>query len=206
DTRIRPDSIEPARGVRQHGVDLAGFRGEIAAHRGLAAVVARHLLQQSFELRDIAVDGAHEVALTAVTPADLLEGALALHRVELAREYVALAAIVALPKFGRRLVVDHAGDIDRERVERFEAGAPACGRLLRRLAVHPRSAQWFAFLGCAGEEIGEPARAPAARLRGTERRRLGAAARYGGRAHSGDVGPRARRLAAPTPVGEQCFV
>src|SRR5436190_633420 len=111
--RIRPTHsirrlIEPSGGVGQHGVDLAGLRGEIGARQRLAAIVARDLLEQPLELADIAVDRAHEVAVGAVLAADLVERLLALHGVELARKHVAFAAVVALPQLGRRLVIDHA--------------------------------------------------------------------------------------------------
>ena len=54
--RVRRPLLEPARGVRQHGVDLAGVRGEIAARGRLAALVLRDLVQQPLELADVAID------------------------------------------------------------------------------------------------------------------------------------------------------
>src|SRR6187455_2733736 len=66
-------SVEPSGSVREHGVDLAGLRGEIGARHRLAAIVARDLLEQPLELADVAVDGALEIALAAIFPADFLE-------------------------------------------------------------------------------------------------------------------------------------
>src|SRR6516165_2659310 len=90
-------SVETAGGVGEHGVDLARLRGEIAARQHLAAVVARDFLEQPLELADIAVDGALEITVGPIALADFLERLLALHRVELAREHVAFAALVAIP-------------------------------------------------------------------------------------------------------------
>src|SRR5262245_31879741 len=42
--------IEPAGRVRQHGVDLAGLRGEIRPRHHLTAIVARDLIEQALEL------------------------------------------------------------------------------------------------------------------------------------------------------------
>src|SRR5262245_27820452 len=105
--------LEAAGRVRQHGVHLAGIRGEVRARRRLAALILRDLIQQPLELRDIAVDRHFELAIGPVAVADLVERLLALHRVKPAREYVAFAALVAVPQLGRRVVIDHAGDIDR---------------------------------------------------------------------------------------------
>src|SRR5262249_34333240 len=124
-------SIETPCGVGEHGVDLARLRGEIAARQHLAAVVARDFLEQPLELADIAVDGALEIAVGAIALADFLERLLALHGVEPAREHVAFAALVAVPQLGRRVVVDHAGDVDGERIERVDGvalGARGLGR------------------------------------------------------------------------------
>src|SRR4051812_6869530 len=71
-------SVEAAGRVRQHGVDLAGFRGEVRARHHLTAVVARHLLEQPLELADIAVHRLLELAVGAVFATDLVERLLAL--------------------------------------------------------------------------------------------------------------------------------
>ena len=81
--------------------------------------------------RDVAVDRLLELAVGAVAAADLLERLLPLQGVEPAREDVAFAALVALPQLGRRVVIDHARDIDRERVERFHRLARLAGVALR---------------------------------------------------------------------------
>src|SRR5271165_1294879 len=96
DDLIRPLSsvlhlIESPGGMSEHGVNLAGLRGEIGACHDLAAVITRDLLEQALELADIAVDRPHEVAVTAVLAADLLECFLSLIGIELAREHVAFA-------------------------------------------------------------------------------------------------------------------
>src|SRR5262249_44786570 len=109
--------LEPSRRVGQHGVDLAGLRGEVGARHDRAAVVLRNVVEQPLELGDVAVDRLFELAVGAVALADLLEGALPLHGVEALGEDVAFAALVAVPQLDRRVMVDHAGDIDRERVE-----------------------------------------------------------------------------------------
>src|SRR2546423_9711636 len=94
--RPRP-SVEASGRVGEHRIDLAGLRGEIGPRQHLAAILARHLLEQPLELADIAVDGALEIAVVPIALADFLERPLALHGVELAREHVALAALVTVP-------------------------------------------------------------------------------------------------------------
>ena len=71
-------SIETAGRVRQHRVDLAGFRREIGSRHDLAAIVARHLLEQPFELADVAVDRLLEFAVRAILLADVVECLLTL--------------------------------------------------------------------------------------------------------------------------------
>src|SRR5262249_26301602 len=60
--------FEPAGGVRQHGVDLAGFRREVGARHDLTAVVAGNFVEQPLELADIAVDRLAELAIGLVAP------------------------------------------------------------------------------------------------------------------------------------------
>src|SRR4029077_8957440 len=173
-------SVEAAGGVGEQGIDLARLRGEVAARQHLAAVVARHFLEQPVELADVAVDGAPEIAVGPIALADFLERLLALHCVELAGEYVAFAALVAIPQLGRRVVIDHAGDVDGERIERVGGVALGARGLAQRLARR-RSLAWrrrlargrLGLVRGAREQLGEPARAPAAGLCGTERGRLG---------------------------------
>src|SRR5262249_23391041 len=170
-------SVETAGRVGEHGVDFARLRGEIGARQHLAAVVARDFLEQPLELADIAVDGALEIAVAAVALADFLERLLAVHGVELAREHVAFAALVAIPHLGRRVVVEHAGDVDGERIERVGGvalGARGLGRRrLPRSLTRCLARRRLGLVRGAREQLREPARAPAAGLRGTERRRLG---------------------------------
>ena len=102
----------------QQGVDLAGLRGQIIAdHLLAAALVARNVLEQPLELADIAVHGLPEVRPAAIAQPDVVEGALAGRRVELAPESVAVTAIVAIPGLRRRLVIDHARNINGQCVE-----------------------------------------------------------------------------------------
>src|SRR3984893_9265215 len=106
--------------MREQRVNLAGIRGEVGLGQHLAAVVAGDLLEQALELVDIAIDGFAELGRAPVLAANLLEGLLALRRVEAAREDVPLAALVAIPQFDGGVVIDEAGDIDRKGVERVD--------------------------------------------------------------------------------------
>ncbi len=63
--------------MRQHGVDLAGVGGEVALRQRLVAVVAGHVVQELFEIADIAVDGGAELRLAVIFALDLVEGLLA---------------------------------------------------------------------------------------------------------------------------------
>src|SRR5262249_62247164 len=143
---------DPAGAGGQHGVAFAGLGGQIRARPHRAAIVARDVVEQPLDLADVAVDRLLDLAVAAVALADLLERLLALHRVEPLGEDVALAALVAVPQLGGRVVVDHAGDVDRERIERFERMA--------RLAV---AAARLVARG-AGQQIAEPAVAALAAL------------------------------------------
>src|SRR5262249_61628538 len=96
-----------------------------------------------------------------------LERLLALAGVELARDDVALAALGAIPQLGRRVVVDHAGDVDGERIERVDAVALGARGLGRRLAWRRRLARGrLGLVPGAREPLGEPTRAPPAGPRG----------------------------------------
>src|SRR5262249_2089337 len=108
-------------GVRQHGIDLAGFRGEVVAGDRLAALVARHFFEQALEFGDVTVHRVLEIAVGAIALADLVEGLLTLGRIEPPREGIALAAAVAIPEVADRLMVDHPRDVDRDRIERLDA-------------------------------------------------------------------------------------
>src|SRR6202049_2953776 len=88
---------EPARRMREQGVDQPGLRGEVAAqHRG-PAFVARDLVEQALELGDVAVHRLLEVAVGAVFAGDLVERLLAGWRIEPLWGSLALAAVVAVP-------------------------------------------------------------------------------------------------------------
>src|SRR3984893_17596010 len=160
--------------MREQRVDLAGIGGEVGLGQHLAAVVAGDLLEQALELVDIAIDGFAELGRAPVLAADLLEGLLALRRVEAAREDVALAALVAVPQFDGGVVVDEAGDVDRKRVERFDDA----------LILVPvgRSAAAFFFSARAREHVVEPGAAALvlvlARLAGRFIARLPAGKRF----------------------------
>src|SRR5580704_17184705 len=105
--------VESSRRVRQHGVDLAGVRGEIIARHGRAAIAARDVVEEPLELMDIVLDGLPELGIGAVLVADFIERLLALERVKAFGEYAALTALIALPQLDRRVVVDHPRDINR---------------------------------------------------------------------------------------------
>ena len=104
----------------KHRVDLAGIRRQVGLRHDVVAVVAGDVLEQLLEIVAVAVDRGAEFGVALILAADLVEGLLALQRVEAAREDVAFAAPVAVPQFDRGLVVDGAGDVDRKRVQRFD--------------------------------------------------------------------------------------
>ena len=116
---IRPSISQAAAGMRQHGVDLAGVRGQVGLRHDVVAVVAGDILEQPLEILAVAVDGGLELAVGLILAADLVEGLLALQRVEPAGEDVPLAAPVTAPELDRGVMVDGAGDVDRQRVQRF---------------------------------------------------------------------------------------
>ena len=97
----------------QHRVDLPGIGGEVGLGHDVVAVVAGDVLEQLLEVVAIAVDRCAELGVVLVLAADLVEGLLALQRVEAAREDVAFAAAIAVPKLDRCFVVDGARNVDR---------------------------------------------------------------------------------------------
>src|SRR5262249_5132751 len=117
---VRNLLVETSRRVGQHGVDFTGLRGEIGTRYRLAPLVMRNLVEQALELGDVTVDSLHEFAVGAILAPDLFESPLALHGIELAGEHVALPALVTVPQLGRGVMVDHARDIDRNRIERLD--------------------------------------------------------------------------------------
>src|ERR1700676_4149648 len=74
----RGRSVETSGRVGEHGVDLAGLRGEVGARNHLTAIVTGDLVEQALELADVTIDGLHEFAVAAIFPADFVKGALAL--------------------------------------------------------------------------------------------------------------------------------
>ena len=55
----------------QHGVDLAGLRGEVGIRPRGVAVVLRDVAEQALELADVAVDRAPEIGIRGVAAAEL---------------------------------------------------------------------------------------------------------------------------------------
>src|SRR5262245_31846127 len=162
-------SVESPCRVRKHGVDLAGFRGEIGPCYHLAAIVAGHFVKQTLKLVDVTIDSLLEFAIRPVFLADVVERLLALQGIEPPRKDVALPALVTIPQVSSSVMVDHPRDIDRQRVERLD-GMPrgslvACpGRSRLSRAIARRLTQWFALwtaliAGSAIEQIGQPASA-----------------------------------------------
>src|SRR5579883_160121 len=110
-------AAEPARGMREHRIDLARLRGEIGAGQGVVAIVAAHVGQQPLELLHIAIDRIAEFEIVAVAPADLVEGLRAAPDIKRAREGVHVAAPIIVPSLGNRRMIDHPGNIVRDRPE-----------------------------------------------------------------------------------------
>src|SRR5258708_1598332 len=125
--------------MREQRVDLAGIGGEVGLGQHLAAVVAGDLVEQALELVDIAVDRFAELGRAAVLAADLLQGLLALRRVEASGEDVPLAALVAIPQFDGGVVIDEAGDVDRKRVERVDDALVLAAIGLAAILAAPRA-------------------------------------------------------------------
>ena len=66
-------SNRPAR-MRQHGVDLAGVRGQVGfARYRRAAIAARHVVEQTLELVEVLLDGLPELGIGAIFAADFVE-------------------------------------------------------------------------------------------------------------------------------------
>ena len=152
---------QPAARMGKHRVDLAGVRRQVGLRHDVVAVVAGDVLQQLLEIVAVAVDRGAEVRVALVLAADLVEGLLALQRVEAAREDVALAAPVAVPQLDRGVVVDGACDVDRQRVQRFDdvqrRALLAAGRTGRRLPPEPRLLPLRARRRAAGRAPSRPA-------------------------------------------------
>src|SRR5436305_12699306 len=94
----RTFSIEPFRGVREHRVHLARFRGEVALRQRAIGIVAADFREQPLEFLDVAVDSLAERAVGLIAPADFLESLLALRGIKPAAENVPFAAPVTIPE------------------------------------------------------------------------------------------------------------
>ena len=105
----------------QHGVDLAGIGGQVVAGDDRPPIAARYVVKQPFKFMNVVFDGLPEVRIGTVFAAYFFERALPLRGVEALSESAALAAFIALPQVSRRVVVDHAGYINRKRVKRLDA-------------------------------------------------------------------------------------
>src|SRR6267378_154698 len=92
----------------------------LAKYRG-PALVARHFIEQSLELDDVAVDGLLEVAVGAIFAGDFIEGLLAGRRVEPLGESLALSALVAIPHLGGEIAIHQPSDVERQRLQRIAA-------------------------------------------------------------------------------------
>src|SRR5216683_6791951 len=99
---------EPSRRVGEQGIDHAGLGDEVVAQCRRSPVVARDLVEQSFEFGDVAVDRLLEGAVGAIFAPDFVEGLLAGRRVEPLGERLALAALIAIPHLGCEIAVHHA--------------------------------------------------------------------------------------------------
>src|SRR5260370_7851918 len=139
----------------------------LAQRRG-PALVARHLVEQAFELDDVAVDGLLEVAVGAIFAGDFVEGLLAGRRVEPLGECLALAALIAIPHLGGEIAIHQPSDVERQRLQRIATAALLGGAAARDVTVAG------AGIG-AVQEIGKPSIASLIGTRGADRRRLGAA-------------------------------
>src|ERR1700744_81173 len=103
-------SSQPARGMREQGVDQTGFRGQVVAQRLRPAILARHLVEQPLELGDVAVERRLEAAVGAVLAGELVERPLAGRGGQALAERLALAALVAVPHLGREVAVHQPAD------------------------------------------------------------------------------------------------
>ncbi len=146
----------------KHRVDLAGIGGEVGLGDCPVTVRAGDISEQLFEIGDVAVHGGAEFGLPLVFALDLVKRRLALQRIEATGEDITFAALVPAPQFHRRIVVDRAGDVDGQRVQRFHhvtriAGIGSTGRLL--IAACAGCGSGGRFLRGAAQKIADPATA-----------------------------------------------
>src|SRR6516165_549801 len=110
-------SVEPPSRMREHCVNLARFRSQISSRHHLTAVVARYLIEQAFELADVAVYRLFELAIRSILFADVVERLLTLKGIKPSGENIAFAALIAVPQIGGRVVIDHSRDVNRKRIQ-----------------------------------------------------------------------------------------
>src|SRR5262245_64311288 len=67
-------SVESPCRVRKHGVDLAGFRGEIGPCYHLAAIVAGHFVELTLELVDVRMKSLFKFAIGPDFFVDFVDG------------------------------------------------------------------------------------------------------------------------------------
>src|SRR5262245_15006957 len=187
-------SIEATRRMGQHGIDLASFRREIGSCHHLSAIVARNLVEQPFEFIDVTIHGLLELAVHAILLADVVECLLTLQGIESAGEHVAFPTLVAVPKVGSGIVVDHASDINGKGIKRLNRMPrrpvliSACGSRLTGALAWQFTLRLAFLARRAAKQIGQPA-TTGWNWRGCERRRLVAA-----RSKGTGLGPRQRTL------------
>src|ERR1700733_15520085 len=116
-TARRDASVEAARGMCQHGVDLAGIGNEIIAGHCRTAIAPRNIVEQPFELVDVVLDGLAKFGIGSVLVANFVERLLARLRIEGPGESATLAPLIAFPQVGGGFVVDHPRDIHRKRID-----------------------------------------------------------------------------------------
>src|SRR5690349_11285726 len=79
---VVPGLPEPSRRMGQQGVDQAGLRGQVAAQRRGATLIAGDFVEQPLELGDVAVDRLLEATVGAIFAGDFIEGLLPGRRVQ----------------------------------------------------------------------------------------------------------------------------
>jgi len=148
-------------GVRQHGVNLAVFGGQIVAGHGGTRSPRRYFARAAVRTRDVGSRSAG--TRTARYCADLLKRPLALRIVQALVAQAALAALIRSHRGCGRLRVDHAGDVHRQRLKR-----PDGSRALRAL----RRADWTGGAGCGRRSGVEAAALAAASSRDARRQQI----------------------------------
>src|SRR6516164_839942 len=94
----RRSLVEPAGGVRQHGVDLAGIGGQIIACDCRIPIAARNVVKEPFKFVDVMFHCLAKLRIGAVLVANFLECPLPLAGVEALCERAAFAPFIPLPE------------------------------------------------------------------------------------------------------------